>query len=132
MDKLRQSDFLYSFFMAPGGSVIWIVRRQGEVFVNAILNMRQWVLFHKPFDAHEAVATQQIDAMTQLLNLMGFTEYPVYLEVRQADKNELVGLLRQQFDIFDKETEAAIKRTEEARKQQAAAEAQKPALKLEK
>lgn len=132
MDKLRINDFLYSFFMAPGGSVIWIVRRQGEVFVNAILNMRQWVLFHKPFDAHEAAAAQQIDAMTQLLNLMGFTEYPVYLEVRQADKNELVGLLRQQFDIFDKETEAAIKRTEEARKQQAAAEAQKPALKLEK
>lgn len=132
MDKLRIDDFLYSFFMAPGGTVIWIVRRRGEVFVNAILNMRQWVLFHKPFDAHEATAAQQIDAMTQLLNLMGFTEYPVYLEVRQADKNELVGLLREQFNIFDRETEAAIKRAAEARKQQEAANVEKPALKLEK
>lgn len=97
MDKLRDDDFLYSFFMLGGGNCAWIIRREDEIFIQTITGMKSWQVSHFPF-----VNGEQVAAAIQTLALLGFQESPMYGQVAHLKRNnKMFKVLEQQFKILD-------------------------------
>ena len=118
MEKILETDFLYSFYLVPDGTTIWVMEREGEIFLHGIFQMRKWTTSH--WSSKETSLRPILD----VLQFMGFREYPIYSRVKDMvleEKEVLMG----QFTIF----ENTIKQAAEAqaqRKQVGAAEAQQP------
>jgi hypothetical protein len=116
MDKIRKDDFINSYWMAPGGTVLWTLERGDEFFVQAIIGMDKWIMFHRPKDE---VSVPSIEAT---LTLLGFQEFPIYDYFENAEKSGSAKMLVEQFDIYNKvvkdKLEIAKKQAKEAEKNQ--------------
>lgn len=109
MEKLRKDDFLLSYYLAPGGTTLWVTERQGEIFLQGIIGNRSYLCEHLAGGENRDIAAG-IRAAYGVLGLTEFAVYSSFDRINLDDKKRL----QDQFDIFDQE----IRKAREARTQQ--------------
>ena len=107
MELLRNDDFIYSYWMYPGGMTLWLVERQEEMFLFGIFGMQSLRFVHFSSTARRETA----NAIGNVMNILGAREYPVYANFKRA-KDQLAEL-EQQFEIYRSTVEQAQKASEE-------------------
>lgn len=110
MEMLRNDDFIYSYWMYPGGMTLWLVERQEEMFLFGIFGMQSLRFVHFSSESRRESA----NAIGNVMNILGAREYPVYANFKQA-KDQLAEL-EQQFEIYRNTVEQAQKAAEEKAK----------------
>ena len=98
MKKIQDGDFVRSFYIAPGGVIIWIMERNNEMIVQGIFSMRSWSIIHRP------VGDWDIATVEEMLRFIGFQEFPVFSLYEEMTEQERK-VLDEHFAIYEKEVE---------------------------
>jgi len=100
MDKFfRSTDLIMCFWQAGGGISSWIIERNGQLFMYAILaGQRGLQLLVETWASNDD--RTQVDAARRVMRLLGFTEHPIYMQYESAKKAGMLAKLESDVQIY--------------------------------